>query len=151
MPRSMVGDELKDCKIKDKRVKKRFRIVIENLCNVVGKPISLVCQDRANTKAAYRFLSNKRVSEDQIMEGYFNTTQQRFKESKAQILVLQDTTEFSYQRENVAAVGIIKVTNSGKDKKWRNSLHTVCSILIHSSLVVTTDGLPLRFRTKLIA
>ena len=31
-----------------------------------------MCQDWANTKAAYRFLSNDRVSEADILAGHFN-------------------------------------------------------------------------------
>ena len=32
----------------------------------MGESIPLVCQDWANTKAAYRFFSNERVSEEDI-------------------------------------------------------------------------------------
>jgi hypothetical protein len=33
--------------------------------------------------------------------------------------------------------------NSGKDKTGRYRMHTVCGLLMHASLAVTTDGLPL--------
>jgi hypothetical protein len=33
--------------------------------------------------------------------------------------------------------------NSGKDKAGRSRMHTVCGLLMHASLVVTTEGLPL--------
>lgn len=135
--------EVNGCTFKDKRIKKRYRSLIENLWNGVGRPIPLACQDWSNTKAAYRFLSNSRVAENEIMQGHFDTTQQRFQASKGPILVLQDTTEFSYQRENTAPIGITKVVNSGKDNAGRNRLHTVCGILMHTSLAVTTDGLPI--------
>jgi hypothetical protein len=59
------------------------------------------------------------------------------------VLVLHDTTEFSYQREDVDAIGITKSINSGRDKAGRLRSHTVCGILMHSSLAVTTEGLPL--------
>ena len=35
----------------------------------MGQSIPLACQDWANTKAAYRFLSNDRVSEADILAG----------------------------------------------------------------------------------
>ena len=35
------------------------------------------------------------------------------------------------------------MTNSGRDKDGRVRAHTVCGILMHSSLVVTHEGLPL--------
>jgi hypothetical protein len=58
------------------------------------------------------------------------------------VLVLHDTTEFSFKREKpelVGSAGKVKV----KGKKGRTTFHTVCGILMHSSLVVTTEGLPL--------
>jgi hypothetical protein len=38
----------------------------------MGQSIPLVCQDWANTKAAYRFFSNDRVSEADILAGLSN-------------------------------------------------------------------------------
>jgi len=78
------------------------------------------------------------VVEDEIMQSHFNSTQQRFKDIKGPILVLQDTTEFSYQRKNVAAIGVTNIVNSGKTLLGRNRLHTVCGILMHTSLAITT-------------
>jgi len=57
--------------------------------------------------------------------------------------MLHDTTEFSYQRERPEAIGITKSINSGRDKEGRLRTHTVCGIMMHSSLAVTADGLPL--------
>jgi hypothetical protein len=59
------------------------------------------------------------------------------------VLVLHDTTEFTYQREKSEAIGVTKSINSGRDKAGRLRSHTVCGILMHSSLAVTTEGLPL--------
>jgi hypothetical protein len=57
--------------------------------------------------------------------------------------VIVNTTEFTYQRERSEAIGITKNINSGRDKTGRLRSHTVCGILMHSSLAVTTEGLPL--------
>jgi len=56
---------------------------------------------------------------------------------------VNDTTEFSYQREKSEAIGITKSINSGRDKAGRLRSHTVCGILMHSSLAVTIEGVPL--------
>ncbi len=40
----------------------------------MGESIPLVCQDWANTKAAYRFFANERVSEADILGGHFQRT-----------------------------------------------------------------------------
>lgn len=57
--------------------------------------------------------------------------------------MLQDTTEFTYQRRNPHDIGFTKAINSGRDKNDRLRHHAVCGILMHSSLAVTEDGLPL--------
>lgn len=51
-------------------------------------------QDWANTKAAYRFLSNDRVHEKEILSRHFQSTQECFSKLKSLILVLQDTNTF---------------------------------------------------------
>jgi hypothetical protein len=109
----------------------------------MGQSIPLVCQDWANTKAAYRFFSNDRVNEADILAGHFQSTRDRVAGIGGLVLVLHDTTEFTYQRESPEAIGITKNINSGRDKKGRLRSHTVCGILMHSSLAVTTEGLPL--------
>ena len=109
----------------------------------MGGSIPFACQDWANTKAAYRFFSNPRVEEGDILNGHFAATSGRFEQSDGPILVLQDTTEFSYQRRDPHAVGFTNSVNSGRDKDGRLRHHAVCGILMHSSLAVTQEGLPL--------
>lgn len=135
--------ELAGCRFPDERLQKRLRTLVAQLGSAMGQSIPLVCQDWANTKAAYRFFSNDRVSEADILAGHFQSTRDRAGATDGPVLVLHDTTEFSYQRENVDAIGITKAINSGRDKAGRVRAHTVCGILMHSSLAVTTEGLPL--------
>lgn len=135
--------ELAGCSLADERLNKRLRKLVAQIGSAVGQSIPLVCQDWANTKAAYRFLSNDRVNESDILAGHFQSTRERTLATDGPVLVLHDTTEFSYQREDVDAIGITKSINSGRDTEGRVRAHTVCGILMHSSLAVTTEGLPL--------
>lgn len=128
---------------KDERLGHRFKTLLQQIGGAIGGSIPLVCQDWANTKAAYRFFANGRVSEEDILSGHFQATRARFAATGGFILVLQDTTEFTYQRERSEQIGLTKSVNSGKDKSGRLRKHSVCGILMHSSLAVTTDGLPL--------
>jgi Transposase DDE domain len=96
-----------------------------------------------NTKAAYRFLSNGRINEMAILSGHFQATRERFAATDGPILILHDTTEFSYTRESKEAIGILYKSCGRKDKDGRPRLHTLCGILMHSSLAVTPEGLPL--------
>jgi transposase-like protein len=109
----------------------------------IGGSLPFVCQDWANTKGADRFFSNDRVSEARILAGPFQSTRDRFAATEGTVLVVQDTTEFPFQRESAEAVGIPYRVNSGKDKAGRFRRHTVCGLLRQASLVVTTEGLPL--------
>ncbi|WP_316215157.1 IS4 family transposase [Bradyrhizobium sp. SZCCHNR2035] len=135
--------ELAGVSLADERLKKRLHKLLAQIGSAVGQSIPLVCQDWANTKAAYRFFSNDRVSEADILAGHFQSTRERVIAIDGPVLVLHDTTEFSYQREDTTAIGITKSINSGRDKAGRLRSHTVCGILMHSSLAVTIEGLPL--------
>jgi hypothetical protein len=138
-----VDREIAGCEFRDARLGDRFRKLLAQIGSAMGQSIPLVCQDWANTKAAYRFFSNDRVSEAEILAGHFQSTRDRVAATDGLMLVLHDTTEFTYQREKPEAIGITKSVNSGRDKAGRLRSHTVCGILMHSSLVVTTEGLPL--------
>jgi len=135
--------ELAGCSLSDERLNKRLRKLLAQIGSAMGQSIPLVCQDWANAKAAYRFFSNERVSEADILAGHLQSTHDRTAATDGPVLVLHDTTEFSYQREKPEAIGITKAINSGRDKAGRLRSHTVCGILMHSSLAVTTEGLPL--------
>jgi hypothetical protein len=128
---------------KDARLGRRFCDLLRRLSEGMGGSIPFACQDWTNTKAAYRFFSNPRVEESEILNGHFAATRGRFDESDGPILVLQDTTEFTYQRRDPHAVGFTKSVNSGRDKSGRLRHHAVCGILMHSSLAITQEELPL--------
>ncbi len=102
------------------------------------------CQDWANTKPAYRFFDNDRISEANILAGHFACTREGFAASNGfPVLVLHDTTEFSYRHEDARPIGVLKKIPAGFPKEGRPGLYTNCGILMHSSLVATRDGLPL--------
>ncbi len=135
--------ELAGCRFCDPRLGRRFQKLIGQLATRLGQTIPLACQDWTNTKAAYRFLSNARVDERAILAGHFQATRERFAAAQGPILILHDTTEFSYTREAKEAIGILYKSCGRKDKNGRPRLHTLCGILMHSSLAVTAEGLPL--------
>jgi hypothetical protein len=86
------------------RLGRRLRSLLEQIGDTVGESVPMACQDWANTKAAYRFFSNERVNEADILAGQFQATHNRFTASDGPILVLHDTTEFSFQREKARTV-----------------------------------------------
>lgn len=140
---SWVERECAGCVFRDARLDRRFRVLLGRIGSAMGESIPLACQDWANTKAAYRFLSNDRVSEEDILAGHFQATRERFADVDGPVLILHDTTEFSFKRENPDLIGSTRTTTGGRNKAARPGLHTVCGLLMHSSLAVTTEGLPL--------
>ena len=135
--------ELSGCRLGDGRLYRRLRHLVEQMEAEFGESIPLACHDWASTKAAYRFFSNERVNEEEILRGHFDATRHRFAASAGPILVLHDTTEFSWRRRRPEPVGFTTKVSRGKDKFGRDRIHTVCGLMMHSSLAVTTDGLPL--------
>ncbi len=139
-----IDNEVVGCEFEDVRHGKRLRQLLEQLSHRVGATTPWACQDWANTKAAYRFFGNDRISEANILGGHIASTRERFASSSSfPVLVLHDTTEFSYRHEDTGPIGVLKKIPAGFPKKERPGLYTSCGILMHSSLVATCDGLPL--------
>ena len=139
-----IEQELAACSLPDQRLRQRLQQLLQQFSSGLGESIPFACQDWAHTKAAYRFLSNPKVSEEAILAGHFQATQSRFAATDAPILILHDTTEFTFARKNPAAIGIVHLSRLGRPPKdGRKRHHPVCGILMHSSLAVTTEGLPL--------
>ena len=65
-----IDSELASCNFHDLRHGKRLRKLLGQLADQIGGTIPWAGQDWANTKAAYRFFSNPRVSEEQILGGH---------------------------------------------------------------------------------
>ena len=127
----------------DARLLRRFAGLLRQLAAGVGTTIPQACGDWAGAKAAYRFLSNGRVGEADILGGHLAATAERFRASRGVVLILQDTTEFTYRRVSTTAIGVTKSVNSGRDAEGRWRHHTLCGLLLHTSLAVTGDGVPL--------
>jgi hypothetical protein len=141
--KAWIDQEIGPGQFGDVRLDQRFQTLLEQVSNGVGESLPLVCQDWANTKAAYRFLSNERVCEGAILAGHFQATRDRFRAEQEPVLILHDTTEFSFKREDGQSIGVLTKGLANKDRQGRPRLFTACGLLMHSSLAVTTDGLPL--------
>lgn len=74
------------CVFRDERLKKRFRLLLEQLWGSMGQTIPFACQDWASTKATYRFFANAHVCEQDILGGHFQATSERFAGSQGPML-----------------------------------------------------------------
>ena len=140
MAKGWVAEELKGCELPDRRLKRRLETLVGHLADNLGNSIPTACQDWAATKAAYRFFDNDRVNEAAILQGHFDATVARYGATTGPILVLQDTTEFIYKRD-AETLGFVTKVPAGAAS--RPQMRTIRGVLMHSSLAVTADGLPL--------
>jgi hypothetical protein len=132
-----VDRELDGGRFPDRRLRTRLGKLLGDLGQRIGATTPMACQDWAATKAAYRFFSNPRVDEGVILAGHLAATRARFEATTGPILVLHDTTEFSFTRANPEAIGQLSLL------KTRHATVTLCGLLMHSSLVLTPQGVPL--------
>jgi len=140
---SWVETETAGCDLGDERLNRRLGVMLSALGERPGKSLPTAFQDWANTKAAYRFFANENVSEDKILAGHFGASAQRVQATDGPILILQDTTEFSFKRAAPEKIGFTKTSTGRKLETGRYSQHTICGLLMHASLAVTPEGLPL--------
>jgi len=87
--------ELSTCLFTDKRLNTRFKWLIKSLYANHGKSIPQIFHEWGAVKAAYRFISNKRVDENNILEGHFTASRKRMESCPGPVLLRHDTTEFS--------------------------------------------------------
>jgi hypothetical protein len=126
-----IENEVVGCEFPDFRHGKRLRQLLEQLSSRVGGVTPWACQDSANTKAAYRFFGNDRISEANILAGHFASTRERFVAgSSSPVLVLHDTTEFSYRHEDTAPMRIDKAF----DWNFLGALDDEYCLIVHAIL-----------------
>lgn len=135
-----VEREVEGCEFPDQRLKTRFGKLLGQLSEKIGAALPTACQDWAATKAAYRFFDNPRVDESIILAGHFAATKSRMAAAKGHLLILHDTTEFSFQREQPEKIGM---TCRLPSNRIGNQPITKCGLLMHSSLAITPQGKPL--------
>lgn len=141
---SWIENEFKEAGFPDFRLKNRLLQLISQLSKSFGQSIPMACQDWAATKAAYRFLDNDRFDETDIMNGHFKATASRVAEVEGPILVLHDTSEFSYTREGDQIGKIRRLRrNPASDMIGGKKYFTQCGVLMHATLAVSAEGLPL--------
>jgi hypothetical protein len=136
-----VERELDGGEFPDQRLKSRLGKILGDLGRKIGDSVPAACQDWAATKAAYRFFNNRRVDESIILAGHFAATKARFAKASGPMLVVHDTTEFSFKRNRPEAIGQLSLL------KAQHATHTICGLLMHSSLVLTPEGVPLGLAT----
>lgn len=78
-----------------------------------------------------------------MLAGHFAATARRCADSEGPVLIVQDTTEFTFSRTRLGKIGFTRTVNAGGYKAGRSYPIMLCGMLIHSSLALTLEGTPL--------
>ena len=129
-------DEFATVELQDARLNRRCGELAVQLGMQPNGPINRACEDWADTKAAYRFFDNDKVTPERIRAAHHQRTVERIAQHE-RVLAVQDTSFLNYthhpKTEGLGAIG----TKSQKQRGFG----------MHSTLAVTTEGMPLGLLT----
>lgn len=115
----------------DARLTQRFISLISNLADQPGKSLPEALGSWSESKAAYRFFDNDKVTPDAIYDADRKVTLDKIQHHPV-ILAVQDTTSFNFtSHPETKGLGPIGSTPG------------LSGFYLHSCLCVSTDGIPL--------
>lgn len=117
----------------DTRLKTRLYKIAEDFACNPGALVPQACEgSAARTKAAYRFLENKQVSMDKLINVHRESTIERIRSHKV-VLAVQDTTTLNYTaHKSTEGLGPIGTKAQGGR-----------GVLVHDTMAFTPKGAPL--------
>jgi hypothetical protein len=124
-----IAPELATADLGDERLDRRFALVLDRLSARPNVSIPAACTGRAETKAAYAFFANERVTAEKVLAPHRGATVARVR-AQAVVLAVQDTTEADLTRPHEQVGGPLN------DDSRRGFFD-------HVLLAFTPDGLPL--------
>jgi hypothetical protein len=110
----------------DRRRNRRLVALAADWAQTPGVGLPRACRTGAALEAAYRLLSNRRVTPEDVLEPQLDATRKRAT-GKSAVLVIHDTTEFTFSGDTRAHLGR---TNSGAP-----------GFFAHVSLALSVDDL----------
>lgn len=124
--------EFQTVELGDKRLARRLKQLAGELASAPTAPINQACAGWTATKAAYRFFQNEKVSSKHILYPHQTRTLERMAGEKV-VLAVQDTTYLNFS-SHPQTCGLGPIGDSRSNSQ---------GLVVHSTLVVTTQGLPL--------
>jgi len=108
---SWVANEVAGCRLKDQRLTQRLAVIVERLGAKPTASIPAACRGWGETQATYRFLSNERITAEEILEGHGQATVKRIA-AEPVVLIVQDTTFLEYLKDGVGkGLGTLRETS----------------------------------------
>ena len=122
--------EISNVNFGDKRLNKRFGLIIEKITKSPNSSIPEACISMAEIKGAYRFFDSDKVKVEEIQESIYRNTIEQIK-GEAIILTAQDTSNLDFSsHKKIKGTGYLDTKNTK-------------GIKMHSSLAISRHGVPL--------
>lgn len=137
MNRNWAEKEFGNIDLGNQRLSQRLIRLASNLSQSPEAPINQACGNWAETKAAYRFFKNETVNYRNISKSHIDATKDRCIEEST-ILAIQDTTFLTYSHHPKTKDLCALSKHKGKYKEI-----IPMGLVMHSTLAVSVDGLPL--------
>ncbi len=132
-----VVEEFAQVELKDARLNRRCQELAITLDQQPNAPINQACEEWSDTKAAYRFFDNNKVTPARILAPHHQCTVERMRKHTL-VLAVQDTSFFNYTHhphtKGLGEIGTKKQNQRGFG--------------MHSTLAVTPAGVPLGLLTQ---
>ncbi len=131
---SWAEEELKDTGLPDQRLNRRLIKIVAQAVQQPSATIPQASETWSDTKATYDFWKSERFDYSDIIEGHGQKTLQRAGKEEL-VLMIQDTSDFNFTHH--------------RSKTWEKGFGQNCSqnyvrgLKVHSSLMVSTEGVPL--------
>lgn len=122
-------EELGTAELGDARLTKRLFRLADRFADKPTSSIPGACGDWAEIKAAYRFLSLKKIRWEDILQPHFDNTEARIRQHPV-VLCIQDTTELDFGGQEIAGLGPL-------------SYEAQRGMYLHPTYVVTPEREPL--------
>jgi hypothetical protein len=125
--------ELSQVSLGDKRLNWRLIDTASKLAAHTTGSINRACQDWADSKASYRLFGNKKTTAEKILLPHIARTKERIA-GQERVLAIQDTSYLDYSHHP---------TKQGLGPIGTSKQAALRGLVMHTSLVTTTKGLPL--------
>lgn len=123
---NLLEDELNGLDFNDTRLEQRCKQIVSKMFTNADKSINGTFDGWAETKAAYRFIDNEKVSPEKILSPHIEKTIERMSNCDI-VLCLQDTTDIDFsKREPIKGLGRLRGENDQ-------------GFLMHTTLAVTPE------------
>lgn len=133
---SWIEVETKGADFGDKRLNRRFELVLDSLSDKPSLSIPAACGGLAETTAAYRFCDNEKTDAAKVLKPHHDATVERIRVQQV-VIVAQDTTEVELVRKQERVGGPLN-----DDSRW--------GLFVHPLLAMTPERVPLGVVTATI-